>query len=141
MPIGLWRKKTPHIRDSGLLHALLGISNFNELFGHPVVGSSWEGFVVENLLNVAPERTIGGFFRTSGGAEIDLVLEFPGGATWALEIKRDKAPKVSRGFYSAIEDLQPDKAFVVHSGGEEYPVADGVTAIPLGKIIGNLLSM
>ena len=128
-----------YIRDSGLLHALLGIANVDELFGHPVVGNSWEGFVIENLLSVTSERTVGGFYRTSGGAEIDLVLERPGGEKWAIEIKRGKAPKVSRGFYSALEDLEPDEAFVVHSGDEEYPVSEGVRAIPLRRLQERLL--
>ncbi len=130
-----------YIRDSGLLHALLNISDFGELCGHPVVGSSWEGFVVENLLGVSPHRTHAGFYRTSAGAEIDLILELPGGDKWAIEIKQSSAPKVSRGFYSAITDLQPQKAFVVHAGDEEYPITDEVTAIPLSKMIDNLLSL
>ncbi|NOX98513.1 MAG: ATP-binding protein [Verrucomicrobia bacterium] len=130
-----------YIRDSGLLHALLNISDFSELCGHPVVGSSWEGFVVESLLGVSPHRTHAGFYRTSAGAEIDLILELPGGDKWAIEIKQNSAPKVSRGFYSAITDLQPQKAFVVHAGDEEYPITDEVTAIPLSKMIDNLLSL
>jgi predicted AAA+ superfamily ATPase len=130
-----------YIRDSGLLHALLRIANVDDLFGHPVIGNSWEGFVIENLLGVASDRAVGGFYRTSGGAEVDLVLELPGGKKWAIEIKSGKAPKVSRGFYSALEDLEPDEAFVVHSGDEAYPVSEGVLAIPLHQLQERLISL
>jgi predicted AAA+ superfamily ATPase len=129
-----------YIRDSGLLHALLGIADFNELSGHPVVGTSWEGFVIENLLGVAPERAAAGFYRTQVGAEVDLVLELPGSERWAIEIKRGNTPKLSRGFYSALDDLKPTRAFAVHSGEEEYLIAEGVTAIPFRSIQERLLS-
>ncbi len=75
-----------YIRDSGITHALLNIAGYNDLLGHPVVGTSWEGFVIENILAVSPERAIPYFYRTSGGAEIDLVLEFSGTEKWAIEI-------------------------------------------------------
>lgn len=77
------------VRDSGLVHALLGIEDANALAGHPIVGMSWEGFVVENLIAAAPLRTTASFYRTSAGAEIDLVLKLPGThGVWAIEIKR-----------------------------------------------------
>ncbi|MCF6311499.1 MAG: DUF4143 domain-containing protein [Verrucomicrobiales bacterium] len=79
--------------------------------------------------------------KTSAGAEIDLVLDLPGGQKWAVEIKRSLAPKVSRGFYSAIEDLHPQKAFVIHAGEDEYPISQQVTAIPLTKIVTQLLEL
>lgn len=123
-----------YIRDSGLLHALLGISNFNELSGNPVVGESWEGFVIENLLNAAPPRTLSSYYRTSAGAEIDLILEFPSNETWAIEIKRSLSTKVSRGFYTAREDTQPDKTFVVYGGNERYPMSEDVDAIGLREL-------
>jgi len=121
-----------YVRDSGLLHALLGIRDHNELAGHPVVGYSWEGFVIENLLGIAPEDSKASFYRTAAGAEIDLVLELGGkNGTWVFEIKRGLSPKPGRGFYSAIEDIQPEKAFVVYSGTDRYPLAEGVDAIGL----------
>lgn len=79
----IWKRlvKSPkvYVRDSGLVHALLGLANFDALAGHPVVGASWEGFVIENLLAAAPERTHASFYRTSAGAQIDLVLDLPKG--------------------------------------------------------------
>ncbi|MCA9468467.1 MAG: ATP-binding protein, partial [Nitrospira sp.] len=96
-----------YVRDSGITHALLGIQDRDGLLGHPVVGTSWEGFVIENLVNVMPTRVIPNFYRTTAGAEIDLVLEFPGGNLWAIEIKHGLVPQLSKGFYHALADLQP----------------------------------
>jgi uncharacterized protein len=121
-----------YVRDSGLLHALLGIEDADELAGHPVVGASWEGFVIESLLAAAPERTKASFYRTSAGAEIDLVLELGGRhGMWAIEIKRGLAAKTERGFHHARSDLQPAKGFVVYAGQERYPLSHGVEAISL----------
>ena len=119
-----------YIRDSGLVHALLGIEDLNALAGHPVVGTSWEGFVIENLLAVAPPRTMPGFYRTASGAEIDLVLELPGKhGLWAIEIKRGLTATPSKGFHIARDDLAPRRSFIVHSGEDRYPVSGTVEAI------------
>ncbi len=123
-----------YVRDSGLLHALLNITDRNALLGHPVVGASWEGFVIENLINAAPALTVPGFYRTSGGAEIDLLLELPGGERWAIEIKRSRAAKPARGFYEACADLKPAKRFVVHAGLERFPVSEDVQAIGVREL-------
>lgn len=123
-----------YIRDSGLTHALLNIADRNALLGHPVVGASWEGFVIENLITAAPAFTVPGFYRTSGGAEIDLLLELPGGERWAIEVKRSRAAKPARGFYEACEDLKPAKRFVVHAGQERYPVSAEVEAIGVREL-------
>ena len=123
-----------YIRDSGLLHALLNIPDRNALLGHPVVGASWEGFVIENLINAAPALTVPGFYRTSGGAEIDLLLELPGGERWAIEVKRSRAAKPARGFYEACEDLKPARRFVVHAGADRFPISDHVQAIGLREL-------
>lgn len=120
-----------YVRDSGLVHALLGIPQHNALAGHPVVGMSWEGFVMENLLAAAPAGTRANFYRTAAGAEIDLLLELPDGSRWAIEIKRGLAPKVERGFYQARMDLNPARSFVVYSGETRYPIAEEVEAISL----------
>lgn len=135
--------KTPkvYIRDSGLLHALLNIPDRNSLLGHPVVGASWEGFVIENLINAAPTLTVPGFYRTSGGAEIDLLLELPGGERWAIEVKRSRAVKPARGFYEACEDLKPSKRFVVHAGADRFPVSEDVQAIGVRELADNLSSL
>jgi len=123
-----------YVRDSGILHALLGIEDHNALAGHPVVGTSWEGFVIENLLAVAPARTLASFYRTSGGAEIDLVLDLPKGDRWAIEIKRSLTARPEKGFHLACEDLQPRRSFVVYSGEPRFPVSAGIEAIGVGAL-------
>lgn len=123
-----------YIRDSGLVHELLGIGDAEALAGHPVVGASWEGFVIENLLACAPPRTEASFYRTAGGAEVDLVLTFRDGTVWAVEIKRGLSPVLGTGFFSALEDLKPDKSFVVHGGDERYRLRPGIEAIPLREL-------
>jgi predicted AAA+ superfamily ATPase len=120
-----------YVRDSGIVHALLGIPDFNALAGHPVSGASWEGHVIENLIAAAPGRTIPSFYRTSAGAEIDLLLEIPGHGLWAIEIKRGLLPKPEKGYYLACEELKPARRFVVYSGAERYPLREGVEAIGL----------
>ncbi len=124
-----------YVRDSGLLHALLGIHSVDELLGHPVAGMSWEGFVLENLLAAAPEHVRAAFYRTAAGAEIDLVLELGGCAgIWAVEVKKNSAPKLERGFHSALEDLQPDHAFVVYTGSDRYLKSQNVTVLSLREL-------
>jgi len=127
------------IRDSGLLHSLLNLGDLNSLLGHPVAGFSWEGFVIENLIAMAPSGTVPGFYRTSGGAEIDLILELPGGKLWVMEIKRSLGSKPSRGFYEACEDLKPARKFLVHSGIDRYPLGEKIEAIGVLEL-GNLLA-
>lgn len=124
-----------YVRDSGLVHALLGIEDLNALAGHPVVGTNWEGFVIENLLAVAPLRTMPGFYRTAAGAEIDLALELPGQhGVWAIEIKRGLTAAPSKGFHIAREDLKPRRSFIVNSGEERYPIAGNTEVIGLREI-------
>lgn len=129
-----------YIRDSGLVHELLGIGNAEALAGHPVVGASWEGFVIENLLACAPPRTEASFYRTSSGAEVDLVLSFRDGRSWAIEIKRGLSPTLSPGFFSALEDIKPEKSFVVYGGDERYRLKPGVEAISLLDLQQKLLA-
>jgi len=129
--IGKRLVKSPktYVRDSGIAHALLGIGSKEELVGHPVVGPSWEGFVIESLLGIAPERAEASFYRSSGGAEVDLVLELPGRGPWAIEIKRSLTPRLSRGFHSACEDIAPERKFVVYPGDEPYRIAEDIEAV------------
>lgn len=136
--VGKRLTKSPkvYVRDSGLVHTLLGIRDYNALAGHPVAGASWEGFVIENLLAVAPPGTGAGFYRTQAGAEIDLVLHFPGRpAPWAFEIKLGLAPKPSRGLHHARKDLNPGRTFIVGAGDERYSVAEGVEVIGLRELV------
>ncbi len=129
--IGKRLVKSPkvYVRDSGIAHALLGIRDKESLLGHPVVGQTWESFVVETLIAAAPDGTDANYYRTSNGTEIDLVLTLPGGKLWAVEIKRSSAPKVERGFHVACTDLKPKKRFVVYPGTEQFPLDDSTDAI------------
>lgn len=129
--------KSPKIfvRDSGLVHALLGIGNVDALLGHPISGASWEGFAVESLLAACAEDVRAGFYRTAAGAEMDLVLDFgPPHGRWAIEIKRSTAPALGKGFYNAIGDLSPDRQFVVYGGTERFPIAKDVEAVGLREL-------
>lgn len=126
------------VRDSGLVHALLGIETLEELAGHPVVGLSWEGFVLENLLSFLPWRSSACFYRTSAGAEIDLVIEHNDGSLWAIEIKRGLSARVEKGFHIACEDIKPQKAFVVHAGEDRFPISEKLEAISVGELAAEL---
>ncbi len=123
-----------YLRDSGIVHALLGLEGRDAVLGHPVAGGSWEGFALETLIGAAPERAKAWFYRTAAGAEIDLVLEMPRGELWAVEIKRGLAPKLERGFHHARQDLGPERSFLVYSGTDRYPKGDGVEAIGLAGL-------
>jgi len=118
-----------YVRDSGLVHSLLRLDNEDSVLGHPIAGMSWEGHVIENLLRVMPERTQASFYRTAAGAEIDLVLELPGNRIWAIEIKRGLAPRANRGFHIALDDIEPEKAFIVYSGKERFPKGNRIEVI------------
>ncbi len=120
-----------YVRDSGLLHALLGIGSREQLLSHMVVGASWESHCIESLLSCAPRGVTGYFYRTSAGAEIDLLLVWPGGQLWAVEFKRSLSPKVERGFHSACDDLKPARKWVVYPGQEDYPLAPDLQAVTL----------
>lgn len=129
-----------YIRDSGIVHALLYLHNRDALLEHSIAGSSWEGFVVEAILSVVPKLTIPSFYRSSGGAEIDLILELPNGDKWAIEIKFSLTPKLTRGFYVAFADIKPDKAFIVYPGKDRYLLAPEIEVISLREICDLLLN-
>lgn len=120
-----------YVRDSGLVHTLLGLSTLEDVLGHPVAGASWEGFVIETMIAAAPEGTRTNFYRTAAGAEIDLLLTLPGGALWAIEIKRSLAPTVERGFHHACVDLNPTQRVVIYPGLESYPLREGIKVTSL----------
>lgn len=130
----LVKSRKVYVRDGGLVHALLGIRTFSELAGHPVAGPSWEGMVIENLLQVAPDRTMASFYRTAAGAEIDLVLEVPSHGLWAIEIKRGLTGRPEKGFYSACQDLKPNRRFVVNAGSGKYPIDPETQAIGVREL-------
>jgi hypothetical protein len=123
-----------YIRDSGLLHALLNISTLDDLHGHPSLGSSWEGFVVEQILKILPERWQAYFYRTGAGAEIDLVLFDGKHKPVAVEIKYSLSPKLEKGFWNAYEDLSCKKGFVLYPGEESYPLGRNVATLPAKKL-------
>lgn len=124
-----------YVRDSGLVHALLGIGDREALLAHPVAGGSWEGLAIESLIAAAPSGTGAYFFRTSAGAEIDLLLRLPGSSQpWAIEIKRGLAPKIEKGFHLACESVQPERRLVVYGGVERFPLAAGVDAVALDDL-------
>ena len=131
----LVRAPKTYLRDSGICHALLGIGSLNELLGHPVVGGSWEGFVIETIIGALPRHARFGYYRSSGGAEVDLVVDLGAGRLAAIEIKRSRAPTVSRGFFSACEDLKPTLRLVVHAGPESFPLSKGVEAVSLEGVL------
>lgn len=131
----LVRSPKVYIRDSGITHALLGIEDMDDLLGHPVVGGSWEGFVVENILTVASPRTQAFFYRSAGGAEIDLVLEIKPGKRWAIEVKRSSAPTLSKGFHVACNDVDAVRCFIVYPGEETYSVGKNIQVLPLTELL------
>jgi uncharacterized protein len=127
----LVKSPRPFVRDSGVLHALLGISSMDALRGHPVIGKSWEGFVVEQLIGVCEGNVRPYFYRTGAGAEADLVLEFAHGRCWAIEIKHSTTPTLDRGFHNAADDLKAERRILVHRGSAAFPMGNGVEAMPL----------
>ena len=133
--IGKRLVKSPkvYLRDSGLLHALLGLTTVRDLQGHVIAGASWEGFVVEQVAAQLPPDAQLSFFRTAAGAEIDLVIEHRG-RKLAVEIKFSSAPKPTKGFWLALQDLQISRAFVVAPVARRYPLAEGVEVLPVHEL-------
>ena len=134
----LVRSPKVFVRDSGLVHALLSLGSLESVLGHPVVGGSWEGFCIETLIAAAPRGTEPFFYRTAAGAELDLVLRLRGDAIWAIEVKRTTAPKVSRGFHVAADDIKADRKILVYAGDREVPAGEGLRAMPLAAAMGQL---
>lgn len=137
----LVRTPKTYVRDSGIVHALLGLGTFDQVSGHPVAGGSWEGWVVENLLAVSPRTTQAFFYRSSAGAEVDLLLELPNSQRWAIEIKRSSAPTVSKGFHLASEDVGATRRMVVHAGEESFSLGRDVHAITLTDLQRDLMAL
>jgi uncharacterized protein len=121
------------VRDSGILHQLLAIPNFNSLLGNPVFGSSWEGIVIENIIvNMSSWDYY--FYRTATGDEIDLILK-KGNQTIAIECKASDAPKVNKGFYRSLEVIKPNKTFIIAPTNDTYKIAENITVIGLENFI------
>ena len=128
--------KSPKVyfRDSGLLHALLNLPDYHAVLGHPVLGASWEGWVIEQILSQAPLGSRPYFYRTASGNEIDLLLELPGGQLRAIEIKHSKAPKLGKGLAEALDTLQLDSGFVIAPVDAPYPLSSRARVLPLGQL-------
>lgn len=131
-----------YVRDSGIVHALLGLRQWDDVMGHPVAGLSYEGFVIENLIQAAAQNTqvprLATYYRTQDGAEIDMVFERAGQPEMAIEIKRSSAPTVERGFSVACEDLKVKQRYVVYPGTEIFPLREGVQAMGLKDLVAKL---
>ena len=124
-----------YVRDSGLVHALLQIPDYESLLGHPIFGKSWEGFVIEKILAALPSGVHPYFYRTSAGAEIDCLLEFGLGEFWAIKVKASRTPDIKKGFHLACEDLKVKKKFVVYPGEEAFPLPKETTVVSLPDLI------
>ncbi|MEN9671078.1 MAG: hypothetical protein RL018_1355 [Pseudomonadota bacterium] len=122
-----------YVRDSGLLHHLLGIQEVNDLLGHPSTGASWEGFVMEQIANLLPSGATLNFYRTTAGAEMDAVVEL-GTKRVGFEIKFSSAPAVTKGFWQAREDLRLNDTYVVAPVREGWPMRDGVRVISVMEL-------
>lgn len=123
------RRPKAYVRDSGLLHALAGVRTPDELAGNPLIGPSFEGYVLEQAFSLLGPDLSAYFHHAHGGAEIDLVLVRSGRVVAAVEVKHSSAPTVTRGFHTALADLGNPPAWVVQPGSERWPMAPGVEAV------------
>lgn len=130
-----------YVRDSGLLHRLLGIDSHDALLSNPVLGKSWEGFVTENIHSVLPRRAETYFYRTTAGAEIDLVIKMPSSEVWAVEIKHGVAPKIPKHYSNTCDDVGAAQKYIVYGGDDEFPVGDDVRVISLPKLMNKIQSV
>jgi predicted AAA+ superfamily ATPase len=124
----LVRAPKVYVRDSGLVHTLLGLVDLDAVLAHPVAGASWEGFVIEQLLAAATDADAS-FYRSTHGAEADLVLRWRNGTTWVVEIKRASAPKVSKGFHLAAADVGATRKLLVAPVDASYPMRDDIVVM------------
>jgi hypothetical protein len=115
--------KTPkiYIKDTGLLHHLHRITTLDDLMNHPIVGASWEGYAIEQILYHKPSTLDAYYYRTHSGTEVDLILVKGNTPIACIEIKYSNAPKVSKGFFIGIEDLQTKKNFIITPSSDSYP--------------------
>jgi hypothetical protein len=134
--------RTPkvYVRDSGLLHALLDIRDMETLMGHPVVGASWEGMLIENILDALPATARSTFYRSAAGAEIDLVVEFNAKDRWAIEIKRSISnPAPQKGFYIGCEDIRATRQIVLYPSDERFNLDARTEVMPLRTFLSDVL--
>lgn len=129
-----------YVRDTGVLHRLLGINDFDALLSNPILGKSWEGFVIENIHSILPIFAETYFYRTAAGAEIDLVIKFSSTEIWAIEIKHGMSPKINQNFSKVCDDIGATHKYIVYSGNEEFPVGEDVSVISLNGIMNKILA-
>ncbi len=129
-----------YVRDSGILHRLLGIESHDGLLSNPVLGKSWEGFVIENIHSVLPNRARTRFYRTASGAEVDLVITLPSSEIWAVEIKHGVAPKIGKHYSQTCEDVGATRKYILYGGTDEFLVGNDVRVISLEGFMGKLNS-
>lgn len=127
-----------YVRDSGLVHALLGLTNYESVLSHPVAGLSWEGFVIEQIMSAAPSLDYS-FYRTAQGAEADLVIDFRHGQVWVVEIKRSSAPTVSKGFHQAAVDVNANRKILVAPVEQTYQMKDNIEVMSVQTLIAELV--
>lgn len=127
-----------YVRDSGLVHALLGLTNYESVLSHPVAGLSWEGFVIEQIMSAAPSLDYS-FYRTAQGAEADLIIDFRHGQIWVVEIKRSSAPTVSKGFHQAAVDVNAHRKILVAPVEHTYQMKDNVQVMSVQTLIAELV--
>ncbi len=127
-----------YVRDSGLVHALLGLTNYESVLSHPVAGLSWEGFVIEQIMSAAPSLDYS-FYRTAQGAEADLVIDFRHGQVWVVEIKRSSAPTVSKGFHQAAVDVNANRKILVAPVEQSYQMKDNIEVMSVQTLIAELV--
>lgn len=126
-----------YVSNSGLLHTLLGLKDYNAIVSHPIIGHSWEGFVIDNVLSYTRHEPVRlSFYRTHAGAEVDLILEWPNNKLWAIEIKRQNLPQ--RGFYEAVKDLQPEQMFVICADAQDNFVKQNLRCLGLVEFLQHL---
>src|SRR5262249_21533691 len=124
-----------YVRDSGVLHALHGIADRHDLFGHPVAGHSFEGFVVEQTLSLLGDAVEGAFYRTQTGVELDLVLTLRRGERIGVEVKLTTAPTIEKGLTTAIDDVGCKRTYVVIPSGERFPMGRTIEAVPVAEFV------
>lgn len=129
-----------YVRDSGILHRLLGINSYDTLLSNPVLGKSWEGFAVENILSVLPSRAESYFYRTAAGAEVDLVIKMPSSEIWAIEIKHGVAPKIGKHYSKTCDDAGAVHKYILYGGDDEFAVRNDVKIISLSGLMERLHS-
>ena len=120
-----------YLRDSGILHYLLGLSNFSQLSSHPAYGASWEGFALEQTLVMHGDHDAY-FYRTQRGTELDLLL-LRNGKRWGFEFKCSDAPRATKAMQIAIKDLDLAHLWVIYPGRDTYPLTESITVLPLGQ--------